>query len=171
MIVIAPRGPSLVRRGDVMRRAGGDGGFRQPNRLGLAAYSPRLMERYPSSTLMCDWFATRPVVLIPMGHDGPGIVRAAGDRRPAAALGPPVSNLAAVRQDLLVHDDCMIQIAARVIEFDEAIDERLVRRILHDSWGNDVSDLVQVPSQRLVEPDGDVGRGFLPADRVWESLE
>jgi len=31
-----------------------------------------------------------------------------------------------------------------------------------------VSDLVQVPSQRLVEPDGDVGRGFLPADRVEE---
>jgi hypothetical protein len=70
-----------------------------------------------------------------------------------------------------VHDDCMIQIAARVIEFDEAIDERLVGRMLHDSWGNDVSDLVQVPSQHLVEPDGDVGRGFLPADQVGESLE
>ena len=70
-----------------------------------------------------------------------------------------------------MHDDCVLQIAARVIEFDEAIDERLVGRILHDSWGNDVSDLVQVPSQRLVEPDGDVGRGFLPADRVGESLE
>ena len=70
-----------------------------------------------------------------------------------------------------MHDDCMIQIAARVIKFDEAIDERLVSRILHDSWGNDALDLVQVPSQRLVEPDGDVGRGFLPADRVGESLE
>ena len=43
--------------------------------------------------------------------------------------------------------------------------------IITGDFPNDVSDLVQVSSQRLVEPDGDVGRGFLPADRVGESLE
>ena len=148
----------------------------------LAAYSPRLMERYPIQLLgaiglrpgrLCSCATT----MCPTSYRSQWATTAQESSEqwaiggPRPLVGPPVSDLAAVRQDLLVHDDCMLQSAARVIKFDEAVDERLVGRILHDSWGNDVSDLVQVPSQRLVEPDGDVGRGFLPADRVGESLE
>jgi hypothetical protein len=53
MVAIAPRGHPWLAEATSCAGQGG-GGFRQSNRLELAAYSPRLMERYPSSLFLLE---------------------------------------------------------------------------------------------------------------------